>query len=68
MQHSLRPDDGLPRPDADSEAHSQVVSRRLAERIGSAGGSLSFAEFMQEALYAPGYGYYSAGSTKLGLV
>ncbi|MCP5111056.1 MAG: SAM-dependent methyltransferase, partial [bacterium] len=30
------------------------------------GGSLSFAEYMQEVLYAPGLGYYCAGSTKLG--
>ncbi len=31
-----------------------------------ADGPVSFAEFMHEALYAPGLGYYSAGSTKLG--
>lgn len=31
-----------------------------------AGGSLSFAEFMQQALYAPGFGYYSAGAAKFG--
>ena len=31
-----------------------------------AGGSLSFAEFMHEALYAPGLGYYAAGATKFG--
>jgi SAM-dependent MidA family methyltransferase len=27
---------------------------------------VSFAEFMQHALYAPGLGYYAAGSTKFG--
>jgi SAM-dependent MidA family methyltransferase len=32
----------------------------------NAGGSLSFAEFMQHALYAPGLGYYSAGAAKFG--
>jgi SAM-dependent MidA family methyltransferase len=29
-------------------------------------GFMSFARFMEHALYAPGTGYYSAGSTKLG--
>ncbi len=31
-----------------------------------AGGSISFAEYMQHALYAPGLGYYSAGARKFG--
>jgi len=31
-----------------------------------AGGSISFAEYMQHALYAPGLGYYSAGASKFG--
>ena len=66
MQHSIHPEDGLPRPDIDSEAHSRVAAGRLAELIEASGGSLSFAEFMQEALYAPGFGYYSAGATKFG--
>ena len=30
-------------------------------------GSISFADFMRAALYAPGLGYYTAGATKLGL-
>jgi SAM-dependent MidA family methyltransferase len=34
--------------------------------MADAGGSLSFAEFMQHALYAPGLGYYAAGATKFG--
>lgn len=32
----------------------------------AAGGWLSFEHFMELALYAPGLGYYSAGSTKIG--
>ncbi|MDB6009933.1 MAG: hypothetical protein JWL65_2183 [Gammaproteobacteria bacterium] len=32
----------------------------------AAGGWLSFEQFMELALYAPGLGYYSAGSTKIG--
>ncbi len=34
--------------------------------IRAAGGWLPFARFMELALYAPGLGYYSAGSTKFG--
>jgi SAM-dependent MidA family methyltransferase len=30
------------------------------------GGSIGFAEYMHEALYAPGLGYYSAGAEKFG--
>jgi SAM-dependent MidA family methyltransferase len=34
--------------------------------IAQAGGWLSFERFMELALYAPGLGYYSAGSAKIG--
>jgi SAM-dependent MidA family methyltransferase len=66
MQQTKRLGTELPRPDADSERHSLAVAAHIAERIHAAGGSISFAEFMQEALYAPGLGYYSAGATKFG--
>ncbi|MDP9084009.1 MAG: SAM-dependent methyltransferase [Pseudomonadota bacterium] len=39
----------------------------LAQHIASSGGWLSFEEFMELALYAPGLGYYSAGARKLGV-
>lgn len=61
-----KPETALPAPDADSAAHSERVAAHLRERISAAGGSLSFASYMQEALYAPGLGYYSAGTTKFG--
>jgi len=57
---------GLPEPDAESAAHSERVAAHIIDVIGQSGGSISFAEFMQHALYAPGLGYYSAGSKKLG--
>ncbi len=57
---------GLPVPDALSLAHSERVAAHLRAAMAAAGGSLSFAEFMQIALYAPGLGYYAAGATKLG--
>ena len=56
----------LPMPDADSAQHSRRVAEHIRLRIETAGGSISFAEFMQEALYAPGLGYYSAGAKKFG--
>jgi len=56
----------LPIPDKDSAQHSQRVFEHIRELIESSGGSISFAEFMQEALYAPGLGYYSAGARKFG--
>lgn len=56
----------LPTPDAASAAHSLRVAEHIHGQIDAAGGSLSFAEFMHEALYAPGLGYYSAGARKFG--
>ncbi len=56
----------LPTPDADSAAHSAAVARHIRDRIENAGGCISFAEYMHAALYSPGLGYYSAGSTKFG--
>lgn len=45
--------------------HMQRVIAHLHERIESAGGWIPFDQFMQHALYAPGLGYYMAGSRKL---
>ncbi len=56
----------LPAPDGESAAHSARVAAFIRERIAAAGGSLSFAEFMHLALYAPGLGYYTSGTTKFG--
>lgn len=38
----------------------------IQDAIHAAGGAISFAHFMQLALYAPGLGYYSAGAQKFG--
>ena len=56
----------LPKPDADSAAHSRRCADHIRARIEDAGGSISFAEYMQLALYAPGLGYYAAGAIKFG--
>lgn len=40
--------------------------RAIAAEIARAGGWISFARYMELALYAPGLGYYMAGARKLG--
>jgi SAM-dependent MidA family methyltransferase len=56
----------LPSLSDDERRHSQALERLIRERIAEAGGWLSFESFMELALYAPGLGYYSAGSVKIG--
>jgi SAM-dependent MidA family methyltransferase len=56
----------LPALSADEARHSAAVEHLIRERIAAAGGWLSFDAFMELALYAPGLGYYSAGTAKLG--
>jgi SAM-dependent MidA family methyltransferase len=56
----------LPAPTADAVALSTQLQRQIRSEIAASGGWISFARFMELALYAPGAGYYSAGSTKLG--
>lgn len=56
----------MPLLSAEEEAHSSAVTALIRERIRAAGGWIPFEQFMELALYAPGLGYYSAGSVKLG--
>ena len=56
----------LPPPTAGEQAHSAGLQQRLREEIAARGGSISFARFMELALYAPGLGYYAAGKHKFG--
>lgn len=56
----------LPALTADERRHSEAVAAHIRAEITAAGGWLSFERFMELALYAPGLGYYSAGSVKLG--
>ncbi|HEX7810597.1 MAG TPA: SAM-dependent methyltransferase [Burkholderiales bacterium] len=57
---------GLPEPDALSRQHSDQVAALIRAEIGRKGGWISFARYMELALYAPGLGYYVAGAAKLG--
>jgi SAM-dependent MidA family methyltransferase len=56
----------LPALNAAEAAHSAAVLQRITRSIAAAGGCIDFETFMNLALYAPGLGYYSAGSTKIG--
>lgn len=58
--------DDLPAPDPDGEAHSARVAAHIRGLIEQAGGSIPFSEYMQQALYAPGLGYYRAGNARFG--
>ncbi len=56
----------LPEPGPDALAHAGRVLAMLRESIRAAGGWISFERYVELALYAPGLGYYAAGSRKLG--
>ncbi len=56
----------LPEPSQDSAAVSARLLALIRDEIDRQGGWMSFARFMELALYAPGLGYYSAGAAKLG--
>src|SRR5256885_15937539 len=56
----------LPEPTPDAREHSNRVAEHIRGEITASGGWISFARYMELALYAPGLGYYSAGARKLG--
>ena len=56
----------LPPLTPEEQSHSLRLAAHIRDALAAAGGWLSFERFMELALYAPGLGYYSAGSVKLG--
>ena len=66
MIPSSSPHDRLPAPDPAAAAHSARLLEQIRVEITAAGGAISFARFMDLALYAPGLGYYRAGARKFG--
>ncbi|MBL8484233.1 MAG: SAM-dependent methyltransferase [Rhodocyclaceae bacterium] len=56
----------LPEPDAAAFEHSQRLRRHIHDEIERNCGWISFARYMELALYAPGLGYYSGGARKFG--
>jgi SAM-dependent MidA family methyltransferase len=59
-------DSDLPQPVTAALNHSALLTDTIRQVIEDAGGWISFADYMDLALYAPGLGYYSAGATKFG--
>lgn len=55
----------LPEPNSEAKAHSQQLVERIKKQINRHG-SMSFADFMRNALYTPNLGYYASGLTKIG--
>ncbi|MBN45648.1 MULTISPECIES: class I SAM-dependent methyltransferase [unclassified Methylophaga] len=62
MKHTAK----LPAPDPIAQQHSDQLLQLIFQTIEDRNGWLSFAEFMQMALYQPGLGYYSNGLSKIG--
>ena len=56
----------LPQPSAEAQEHSARLSELIQQAIALEHGAISFARYMELALYAPGLGYYSAGARKFG--
>jgi SAM-dependent MidA family methyltransferase len=56
----------LPAPSPDALAYSDMLKSRIAAEISTGGGWIGFDRYMELALYAPGFGYYSGGAHKFG--
>ncbi|MBY0574018.1 MAG: SAM-dependent methyltransferase, partial [Undibacterium sp.] len=56
----------LPIPSAEALDSSHTLQKIIRADIAANGGVISFARYMELALYTPQYGYYSGGATKLG--
>jgi SAM-dependent MidA family methyltransferase len=56
----------LPEPSHDAMQASRALQTHIANDIRHNSGWISFSRYMEQALYAPGLGYYSGGAAKLG--
>jgi SAM-dependent MidA family methyltransferase len=56
----------MPALDAAQRAHSEAMLAWLRSHIEALGGWIPFDAYLEQLLYAPGLGYYSAGAAKLG--
>jgi len=57
---------GVPAPSQQACASHERLAQWIRDEIRAAGGFIGFERFMALALYAPGCGYYTGGSAKLG--
>ncbi len=55
----------MPQIDSSLKQHSLALEEKIRERIIQ-DKTISFSQFMQMALYQPGFGYYSSGTHKFG--
>ncbi|MCF6253719.1 MAG: SAM-dependent methyltransferase [Thiomicrorhabdus sp.] len=55
----------LPRPSDEAIQHSQQLSQQIRTALNRHK-TMTFAQYMQKALYAPNLGYYTNGLTKIG--
>src|ERR1700758_1644185 len=68
MQRNSRPGQaGATTDSSTAPPPDNALVARIASRISANGGWMPFDEFMAEALYAPGLGYYSGGRRIFGL-
>ena len=56
----------LPFPDENMESRMAQISALIRQKIKEQEGWITFAEFMELALYSPGLGYYTGGVAKFG--
>lgn len=56
----------IPRLDAAQREQLAATTAALQALLAARGGWLPFDEYLQQVLYAPGLGYYSAGAVKFG--
>ncbi|MCU7939543.1 MAG: SAM-dependent methyltransferase [gamma proteobacterium symbiont of Bathyaustriella thionipta] len=59
-------DGSFPEPSTEVKAHSDQLKQLIQQTIKAQGGQITFADYMNQALYTPGLGYYSAGLKKFG--
>lgn len=64
--HMKQSADVLPEPEESAKVWSQALCMQIEEQCNRNMGVIPFSEFMQMALYAPGFGYYSGGLQKFG--
>jgi SAM-dependent MidA family methyltransferase len=62
----LSADPILPPPQPEAAVHSAALAEQIAATIAAEGDWIPFSRYMELALYAPGMGYYTAGSRKFG--
>ena len=66
LYQSARDSKNLPAPGDLAQQHSEKLIALIKSEIDKKGGVISFQRYMELVLYAPGLGYYAAGSIKLG--